>query len=165
MLLIRKPSPEKISAFLERQRRLEFTYRPVGHLASVSPPGFNTDHTRIPLGEGIDAFNAAKQALRNWKQFDLGWLSAWPQNTPIQDDEVIANVAQFGPVSWLNACRIVYVIDEDCWFGFAYGTLPDHAASGQERFMLRIWQGLSAGDIAGNSLSSRSKAFAGINAD
>ena len=37
---------------------------------------------------------------------------------------------------WLNACRIVCVIDEDrpvTGFGFAYGTLPDHAESGEER--------------------------------
>ena len=38
---------------------------------------------------------------------------------------------------WLNACRIVYVVDEEgpvTRFGFAYGTLPQHAESGEERF-------------------------------
>jgi hypothetical protein len=38
---------------------------------------------------------------------------------------------------WLNACRIVYVVDEAGpvqRFGFAYGTLPEHAESGEERF-------------------------------
>ena len=37
----------------------------------------------------------------------------------------------------LNACRIVYTIDEEgpvVRFGFAYGTLPDHAEQGEERF-------------------------------
>ena len=37
----------------------------------------------------------------------------------------------------LNACRIVYVIEEDGplrRFAFAYGTLPEHAESGEERF-------------------------------
>ena len=39
----------------------------------------------------------------------------------------------------LNACRIVYVMDdhEDAGvrrFGFAYGTLAEHAESGEERF-------------------------------
>ena len=40
---------------------------------------------------------------------------------------------------WLNACRIVYVVDEPGpirRFGFAYGTLPDHAESGEERFLV-----------------------------
>jgi uncharacterized protein (UPF0548 family) len=42
-------------------------------------------------------------------------------------------------VWWLNACRIVYAVDEMgpvCRFGFAYGTLPGHAESGEERFLV-----------------------------
>lgn len=37
----------------------------------------------------------------------------------------------------LNSCRIVYLIDNDAktkQFGFAYGTLEEHAESGEERF-------------------------------
>ena len=40
---------------------------------------------------------------------------------------------------WLNACRIVYVVDEEgpvTRFGFAYGTLPGHAGAGEERFLV-----------------------------
>ena len=40
---------------------------------------------------------------------------------------------------WLSACRIVYVVDEAepiSRFGFAYGTLPDHAGTGEERFLV-----------------------------
>jgi uncharacterized protein (UPF0548 family) len=43
---------------------------------------------------------------------------------------------------WLNASRIVYVIDEGgplTRFGFAYGTLPEHAESGEERFLIE-WE-------------------------
>ncbi len=39
----------------------------------------------------------------------------------------------------LNACRIVYVSDEVeplPRFGFGYGTLPEHAESGEERFQV-----------------------------
>jgi uncharacterized protein (UPF0548 family) len=45
---------------------------------------------------------------------------------------------------WLNACRIVYVIDEGGpvqRFGFAYGTLPGHVESGEERFLIEWDQG------------------------
>ena len=41
----------------------------------------------------------------------------------------------------LNACRIVYTIEETGpieRFGFAYGTLPDHAAIGEERFTVEF---------------------------
>ncbi|MGE5204781.1 MAG: DUF1990 family protein, partial [Chlamydiota bacterium] len=37
----------------------------------------------------------------------------------------------------LNACRIVYVVEEDgpvTRYGFAYGTLIEHAERGEERF-------------------------------
>lgn len=37
----------------------------------------------------------------------------------------------------MNACRIVYVVDEEDpvkRFGFAYGTMAEHAESGEERF-------------------------------
>jgi uncharacterized protein (UPF0548 family) len=54
---------------------------------------------------------------------------------------------------WLNACRIVYVIDEAApirRFGFAYGTLPAHVERGEERFCIEqdsqgaVWYDLSA---------------------
>lgn len=41
----------------------------------------------------------------------------------------------------LNACRIVYVTEETGEterFGFAYGTLPDHVESGEERFWVEL---------------------------
>ena len=40
---------------------------------------------------------------------------------------------QFG-MWWLSACRIIYIMDEEgpvSRFGFAYGTLPDHAGTGK----------------------------------
>jgi uncharacterized protein (UPF0548 family) len=43
-------------------------------------------------------------------------------------------------VWWTNAARVVYTIDEPeeplPRFGFAYGTLPDHVESGEERFLV-----------------------------
>jgi uncharacterized protein (UPF0548 family) len=40
---------------------------------------------------------------------------------------------------WLVACRIVYVIDDQYRrFGFAYGTLPGHTESGEERFLIEM---------------------------
>jgi uncharacterized protein (UPF0548 family) len=62
-------------------------------------------------------------------------------------------VRHFGFYS-LNACRIVYVVDEKgplTRFGFAYGTLAEHAESGEERFMVewnrdqdRVWYDILA---------------------
>jgi uncharacterized protein (UPF0548 family) len=49
---------------------------------------------------------------------------------------VVAILARSLGLWWLNACRIVTVVDEEDRFGFAYGTLPDHAGTGEERFLI-----------------------------
>lgn len=140
MLLIRKPTPEMIRAFLEQQRNLAFSYREVGRSASVPPAGYTTDHTRVMLGEGYETFTAACRALRHWQHFRLGWIDAWPADTPLQEGQVVAVLARCTCTWWLNACRIIYVIDDEHRFGFAYGTLPDHVASGEERFLVEMDQ-------------------------
>ncbi len=125
--------------FLNDQRSLDLSYSFVGATAKTPPPDYVVDHTRIKLGEGEMAFNAAKAGLERWEHFSLGWLEAWPPDTPIRTGEVVAVVARTAGVWWLNACRIVYVVDEDvrtCRFGYAYGTLPGHAESGEERFLI-----------------------------
>lgn len=141
MQRLRKPKPETIRRFLDDQRDLDLTYQYVGATASGPPVGFVVDHTRARLGQGEEVFAAAKSALEGWQQFELGWLSAWPANAPLRKGEVVAVVAQSIGLWWLNACRIVYVIDdklEPKRFGFAYGTLPDHAGSGEERFLVEM---------------------------
>jgi len=139
MLSLRKPSPEVIRQFLTAQAKLDFSYSAVGATATTPPAGYVVDHTRIKLGEGEATFTAARHALENWRQFDLGWLEAWSPGTPIKPGEVVAVLARAIGLWWLNACRIVYVVDETgpiTKFGFAYGTLPDHAGSGEERFLI-----------------------------
>ena len=88
---------------------------------------------------GEKVFAAAKAALERWQQFRLGWVEASPEDTPIKEGQVVAILARSIGLWWLNACRIVDVVDEDGpvqRFGFAYGTLPDHAGSGEERFLV-----------------------------
>ena len=143
MLLLRKPTPDTISRFLDEQRELNYSYELVGATAAKPPADYVLDHTRIQLGSGDEVFTAAKLALENWQQFRLGWFGAWPANTPIRQGEVVAIVARSIGLWWLNACRIVYLIDEELEakkFGFAYGTLPDHAGSGEERFLIEMDQ-------------------------
>jgi len=139
MLSLRKPAAELIRQFLSSQAKLDFSYPAVGATASQPPAGFVVDHTRVKLGEGELVFQAAKAALQRWKQLDLGWLEAWPPDTPIQTGEVVAIVARAIGLWWINACKVVYVVDESgpiSRFGLAYGTLPDHAARGEERFLI-----------------------------
>ena len=139
MLSLQKPSTEAIRRFLDQQGKLDLTYQAVGATATTPPAGFAVDHTRIKLGEGEKVFQTATAALRRWEQFNLGWLEAIPTDTPIQTGEVVAVEARVIGLWWLNACKIVYVVDESgpmSKFGFAYGTLPSHAGTGEERFLV-----------------------------
>ena len=142
---LRKPRPEMLRRTLASQAPLDFTYPNVGataapHSSLPIPHSFTLDHIRVDLGHGSAIYERAKSALAAWKQFDLGWLEAWPETTPIRAGETVLVVARAGGLWWTNAARIVYAIDEDAAatsrFGFAYGTLPGHVESGEERFLI-----------------------------
>src|ERR1700733_4938230 len=140
MLTLQKPSAESIRPFLAAQAKLSFTYSAVGATAGTPPAGYVVDHTRIKLGEGEPVFQSARAALQRWEQFRLGWVEAWSPDTPIRSGEVVAVMGGAFGLWCLNSCRIVYVVDESGpihKFGFAYGTLPGHVESGEERFLIQ----------------------------
>ena len=112
MVSLRRPSTETIREFLASQSKLGFTYTAVGATASLPPADYVVDHTRIKLGQGEEVFMKAKAALGRWQQFRLGWVEVWSPETPIQTGEVVAVIARNVGLWWLNACRIVYVLDE-----------------------------------------------------
>jgi uncharacterized protein (UPF0548 family) len=132
-----RPSREAIERFLDGQRDQPFTYSDPGLTRNGQvPPGFVVDHHRREIGKGRDTFEAACAAARRWEMFRLGWVEiCWP-DAPIVPGTAVGVLARIGPVWWLNACRIVYVLDEPRQFGFAYGTLPAHAEKGEERFSI-----------------------------
>jgi uncharacterized protein (UPF0548 family) len=73
--------------------------------------------------------------------FDMPWIQlCWPDAAIEESATVAVLLSHFGFWS-LNASRIVYVIDEngsDKKFGFAYGTLVQHAERGEERFSVEF---------------------------
>ena len=137
MFFLSEPSADTIARFIDTQRDLPFSYQAVGATKGNAPPGFVVDHNRIQLGTGAAVFKEAKEALSTWKQFDLGWVSIVPAGVPLDVGATVAVKARaFGTWS-LSAARVVYVINEAGpteRFGFAYGTLPDHVETGEERF-------------------------------
>ena len=81
---------------IAEQSALGFTYPDVGATANGAaiPEGHVVDHTRIELGQGSDVFARAKVALENWKQFDLGWLEAFPTDTLLRKGQTVVVVAR-----------------------------------------------------------------------
>lgn len=142
MILFHDPTTRDVEAFLETQSGSRFSYAEVGATRKGAPPYYKIDHNRVRLGTGEEAFKIAVAAMRQWKMFDLGWVRiAWP-GAPIREGTTVAVVARTAGFWSLNAARIVYTLDESDIrmrrFGFAYGTLRDHAEMGEERFSVEL---------------------------
>jgi len=159
MWSLQKPTTEVVDSFLAQVADSPFSYEEVG----ISQGGGNAednrhwpgdfDHQRGLLGEGEEAYLAACGAVASWQMFPDRWTAIYRGNVVPQNGNVVAlAIRTFGLWS-LSACRVVEAFDESgptrC-FGFAYGTLPTHVESGEERFAVemdqqgRVWYDLRA---------------------
>src|SRR4029453_8721379 len=134
MFVVRPPSRRRVENFLKRAGTLNYSYPEVGATRGELPQGYAIDHNRVQLGRGAETFRKAISALRSWQMFNLGWVRVHDDSAPIVVGSTVAVVVHHLGFSSINASRIVYVIDEERRFGFAYGTLTDHAERGEERF-------------------------------
>jgi len=141
MLLFSKPSPQRIREFVFAQEKETFSYPDVGASRVEAPGGYTVDHNRVQLGKGADTFERAKHALNAWKMFDIPWLElCWP-DSPIEAGTTVAVLVSHLTFWSLNACRIVYAMQERNateTYGFAYGTLRQHGEMGEERFTVEF---------------------------
>ena len=139
MIFLRKPSDAVARRFVESHSSAPFNYEAVGATAAGAPAGFTIDHNRTRIGSGAAAFHSAAQALRAGRHYDVGWIEPVFPDRAVRPGDAVATLARSAGLWWLNACRIVYVIEEDepvRRYGYAYGTLPGHVAMGEERFLV-----------------------------
>ncbi|MBA2502163.1 MAG: DUF1990 domain-containing protein [Pyrinomonadaceae bacterium] len=143
MFLLNEPSEEMVASFLAAQQNNAFSYSETGASLDGAPHGYTVDHNRVRLGTGETAFAQAKAAIQSWKMFDLGWCRVYPPDAAIEiGTNVVIVISHFGFWS-LNSCRIVYLLETHDGlhkYGFAYGTLAEHGATGEERFTVE-WNG------------------------
>ena len=145
MFSLATPAPATVHARLKVQAQLPYSYAAVGATATTPPTDYLVDHNRVHLGYGATTFAQGCAAIRSWTMFDLGWIDLlWP-DTPITAGTTVGVLAHLPGLQILNACRIVYVVDETkpdvSRFGFAYGTLPGHVERGEERFSIEWHHG------------------------
>jgi uncharacterized protein (UPF0548 family) len=139
MFLLRRPSDGAIDRFLTDSRGLALSYAPVG-LAAEGAPGFATKEVSVVVGNGEAAWHRAKDALRAWQHFDVGWVELFPRRASIAPHTNVGVLIRHLGFWSLNGCRLVYRLGEGdgTSFGFAYGTLTNHAECGEERFEVRL---------------------------
>jgi len=133
MFLARRPSPEAIDRFVRDSQELPLSYGPIG-IVNRETPFRDLDEAIVTIGRGRTDFDRARAALLAWKQFDIGWVETFPRNAPVDVGTVVAVLIQHMGFWSLNGCRVLYNVGGDGRFGFAYGTLTNHAESGEELF-------------------------------
>ena len=140
MFLARRPSQKTIDRFLRGSQHLPLSYGPTG-IVRPEMVRKDLDEAIVAVGRGTADFGRARSALMAWKQFDLGWVEAFPRNAPVVVGTVVAVLIRHLGFWSLNGCRVVYTVgglDDPARFGFAYGTLTNHAEAGEELFEVFI---------------------------
>src|SRR6185503_13541656 len=139
MFLAHRPAPAEIERFVDASRALPLSYAPPG-LAHTGGAGFVLDEDLATIGSGAAAFSRAVTALLEWRHFALGWVELFPSGAAVADGTVVAVAIRHYGFWSLNGCRVLYQTGErgGSTFGFAYGTLTNHAESGEELFEVRL---------------------------
>jgi uncharacterized protein (UPF0548 family) len=112
---------------------LPLTYAEVGATAGPLPEGYHHLHKSAVIGRGRRRFNEAAAGVMRWGMLRGAGAGVQPTTEIARVGSEV--IVQLGPVQ--VPCRVVYVIDEPDRRGFAYGTLPGHAESGEELFAVR----------------------------
>ena len=140
MFLARRPSVETIDRFLRESQNRSLSYGPVG-LVRDGTARKHLDEATVAIGHGKADFERARAALVAWEQFDIGWVETFPRRPPLTVGTVVAVLIRHFGFWSLNGCRVVYGVGslkDDDRFGFAYGTLTNHAEAGEELFEVFI---------------------------
>jgi uncharacterized protein (UPF0548 family) len=139
-MLLHKPTDDEVRRFIASQSKLPFSYPEVGASRNSSlPVGYPINQHRAKLGVGEETFDHAVAALQSWQMYNLNWTRLYWPDTPIREGETVAVLARHFGLWSLNACRIIYSLEEEGKLrrqGFAFGTLPGHMEEGEERFMV-----------------------------
>jgi len=137
MFFAQRPSREAIDRFVRDSQELPISYGPIGIVNSETPCR-DLDEATVTIGRGRADFERAKSALVAWKQFDIGWVELVPPHALVEVGTVVAVLIRHLGFWSLNGCRVLYTVGGDHRFGFAYGTLTNHAESGEELFEVRL---------------------------
>jgi len=152
-IFIRRPSDDKLKSLLNKYQDDPLTYNESGVSKSWTLDMFENLPTskvvgedlwkfsRERLGSGLSDFQLVKKAMRDGKCFDLTWVNCFAER-PFEVGDTYCLYARAFRLWSLNFCRVVYLEDEEnereSIFSIGIGTLPKHAAVGEERLSV-VW--------------------------
>lgn len=112
---------------------LPLTYAEVGATAGPLPAGYHHVHESGVIGYGRERFEEAAARVMRWGMLRGAGVGVTPTSEVAEVGSEV--IVRLGPVQ--APCRVVYVLDDTDRRGFAYGTLPGHAETGEELFAVR----------------------------
>ena len=130
------PDESQLRNYLDQQVNAELSYAEVGATKDQQPAGYDNDDNHVILGHGDAVWDNAKHAIVNWQQYPKPWTNIYPAKAPLKKGQTVAVLFRVAGVWWRNSARIVYTINEEDRFGWAYGTLKDHVEQGEECFWI-----------------------------
>ncbi|CAK0753815.1 hypothetical protein CVIRNUC_002249 [Coccomyxa viridis] len=160
----RKPDHSVIDRDVQRSKSASPNHRHAGSTESIGndPPllqqrGWHIDYDCVQVGSGKQAYSNAKEAVKQWKHMDLGWVAT---NRPvIEVGQATIVMARVLGLLWMrNPLRIVYQGEQkapvpacavragrrqskSCKKGLRFDlgqtTLEGHSLAGEERFSVQ----------------------------
>ncbi len=140
MFLLRRPTRREIERFTDRSHGLPLSYGPTG-IVRHRPAVKRFDEQVVTVGRGEADFERARVALERWNHFDIGWVEVFPTRLSVDVGTDVAVLIRHLGFWSLNGARVLYHVggtESQDTFGFAYGTLTNHAESGEELFEVSI---------------------------
>jgi uncharacterized protein (UPF0548 family) len=141
MFLPVRPSQLAVDRFLRDSEKLPLSYDAVGIAMSGTHRG-DRDEQVVAIGSGGEDFELARRALMSWRHYDMNWVTLYSRGSRVSVGDVVAVLILHLGFWSLNGCRVLYTVgdpsDDTQRYGFAYGTLTNHAEGGEELFEVFI---------------------------
>ena len=133
----RRPSAAALERLLAEAKAAAPTYSEIGATRGERlPAGYRHDRYERRVGLGDDVFERAVTALRAWQAQIGAGMEVVPEGARVGEEDTVLLLIRAGGL-WATApCCVIYVDEAPDCSAFAYGTLPEHAESGEERFLV-----------------------------
>jgi uncharacterized protein (UPF0548 family) len=116
-----------------------FTYDEIGRtVAGPLPSGYRHGVRRVVVGHGREAFERTAAAVLGWRAQRAVGLRVRASGPASSPGTVVVLTAGLPRLGYDIPCRVVWGAATGDERGFAYGTLPGHPESGEERFAVRL---------------------------
>lgn len=159
-VFLRRPSDELLYALIDKNNRSAMSQSEVGITRNWAVEMFDEVpsrkyvgrdlhlYSRFPIGNGREDFAKATTVIEAGVCFDLGWVCC-VQEKPFESGDTFSLLAQAFGIWTASFCRVIYKTKEDdderSIVSLGFGTLPQHAAKGEER--LSVVFDRSSGDV------------------